>query len=70
MPVVIGGAAGVLVAVAAIDSVRSLLFAVEGIDVASLLTGEALVLTGTTLACLAPALRAARTDAMTVLRAD
>jgi ABC-type antimicrobial peptide transport system permease subunit len=69
-PVLAGAVAGMAAAMAIISAVRSLLFGIEGIDVASLSIGFFIVLPVTALACLAPAIRAARTDPIAVLRAD
>jgi putative ABC transport system permease protein len=69
-PVCAGAAGGLLAAVLLVQGAQSLLFGFERVDAASLLTGAGVVLAVTFVACLAPALRAARTDPLNVLRAE
>ena len=69
-PVALGAVFGVAAAALAITGARSLLFQIEPVDGGAFLTGSLIVLVVTSLACLAPALRAARLDPISVLRGD
>lgn len=69
-PVVIGAIAGVIGAALVATAARSLLFGIDRADAASLATGASVVLAVGALASLIPALRAARTDPLDVLRGD
>jgi putative ABC transport system permease protein len=69
-PVMMGAIGGIVSAVMIVSSVQSLLFQIDRVDVGSILSGTVLVLTVALLACVAPALRAARTDPVGALRGD
>lgn len=70
LPVAIGGIAGMGCAWLLARSAQGLLYGVRGVDATSALCGLAVVLIVSALACLAPAIRAARTDPLAVLRGD
>lgn len=65
-----GVLAGLLAAAAAGRSAKSLLYGVEATDATTFAAVVALLFAVTLLACLAPALRASRTDPLRVLRCD
>lgn len=69
-PAALGTAAGIGLAVLLVSSARSLLFGITGVDPGALASAAAVVLAMTITACAGPALRAARTDVLSVLRAD
>jgi ABC-type antimicrobial peptide transport system permease subunit len=69
-PVIVGTIGGLAAAVALVSSARSLLFQIDRIDLGSLVAGSVVMLAVTLVACIAPALRAARTDPVGVLRAE
>jgi ABC-type antimicrobial peptide transport system permease subunit len=69
-PVIMGATGGIAMAVVLVASARSLLFQIDRVDVGSLVAGTFVVLVVTLVACLAPALRAARTDPVGVLRGE
>jgi ABC-type lipoprotein release transport system permease subunit len=69
-PVLLGAVSGVGVAALVVSSARSLLFGIEAVSIGPFVTGGVIVLAVTTVACLAPAWRAARTDVVGILRAD
>jgi putative ABC transport system permease protein len=69
IPVAIGGiAAGVIAAIAVTRVMASLLFEVDPTDFGTYLSAAALLLAIAILACLIPALRAARLDPLSALR--
>jgi ABC-type antimicrobial peptide transport system permease subunit len=66
----IGVAAGLAVAMAAVQLVQSLLFGVDPHDPLTLLAAPAWLIVVAVAACLLPAARAARVDPMIALRAE
>ena len=69
VPVVLGGiSAGALAALALTRVMASLLFGTEATDLVTYLSASALLFAIAILACLIPALRAARLDPLTALR--
>jgi ABC-type antimicrobial peptide transport system permease subunit len=66
----IGSGFGAVAAVSSAGLFQSLLFGVPLADLPSLFMGVGIALVSTTLACLAPALRAATTHPATVLRSE
>ena len=69
-PVAIGAAGGVMAAALLVHGARGLLYGIARVDAPSLAAGLAVVSLVTALACLIPALRASRTDPLSVLRGD
>jgi hypothetical protein len=67
-PVALGAIAGIAGAVTIVSLTRSLLYAVERVDLSSMMVGGLIVLAACAAARLAPALKAARTDPVAVLR--
>jgi putative ABC transport system permease protein len=69
-PVVLGAAAGMLVALAATRTFRTMLFGVTPLDPVSLAVAPAILATVALLACYVPARRATRVDPLVALRED
>ena len=67
-PVVLGGAAGMLAALAATRALRSMLFGVTPLDPVSFAAALALLAAVALLACYLPARRATRVDPLVALR--
>jgi putative ABC transport system permease protein len=69
-PVMAGTVMGVAVAPLVISSAQSLLYGIDRVGFVSVVASGTVILVMTTVACLAPAIRAVRTDPIRVLRAD
>jgi putative ABC transport system permease protein len=61
---------GLLAALALSRGIERLLFATSGTDIGTLISGSGLLLTVTTIACLVPACRAAKSDPISALRME
>jgi len=70
VPTATGIAVGLVAALGVTRSMRGLLFGISPLDEVSFLAAPALLLPVALVACLLPALRAARVDPMTTLRAE
>jgi hypothetical protein len=70
LPAALGAAVGVIGAAGLTQLMRSLLFGVTPLDAVAYLAAPCVLLAIATVACLAPALRAAATDPAVVLRGD
>jgi putative ABC transport system permease protein len=69
-PVVVGGAAGMLAALAATRAIRTMLFGVTPLDAVSFAAAPAILAAVALLACYVPARRATRVDPLVALREE
>ena len=69
-PVVLGGGAGMIAALAATRAIRSMLFGVTPLDPVSFAAAPAVLATVALMACYLPARRATRVDPLVALREE